>query len=97
MIEIVEYLDPQERSPFGRWVATLDRMARLEVLVAVVRMEQGNLSDVKSVGGGVMEYRIHFGPGYRLYFGREGDTLIILVGGGSKQRQPRDIASAKTR
>ena len=97
MIEVVEYLDPAERSPFGRWVGSLDRTARVEVLVALARMEQGNLSNVKPVGGGVAEYRIHFGPGYRLYFGQEGNTLIVLVAGGTKKRQQQDIATAKAR
>jgi putative addiction module killer protein len=59
-------------------------------------MEQGNLSNVKSVGGGVLEYRIDFGPGYRVYFGRDGDTLVILLSGGSKKRQQRNIEAAWT-
>jgi len=52
---------------------------------------------MKSVGDGVREYKIDFGPGYRIYFGMDGNTLIILLGGGSKKRQPRDIAEAKAR
>ena len=59
------------------------------------RMEQGNLSNTKGVGRGVLEYRMDFGPGYRIYFGRDGDTLIILLGGGTKRRQHRDIENAK--
>ena len=62
---------------------------------AIFRMEQGNLSNASGVGQGVLEYRIHFGPGYRIYFGRDGDTLIILLGGGTKSRQHRDIENAK--
>ena len=54
----------------------------------------GNLSNAKGVGGGVLEYRIDFGPGYRIYFGRDGDALIILLGGGTKVRQQRDIETA---
>jgi putative addiction module killer protein len=65
--------------------------------MALTRMEQGNLSNVKTVGGGVLEYRIDFGPGYRVYFGRDGDTLIILLAGGTKRRQQDDIAAAQTR
>jgi len=61
----------------------------------LVRMEQGNLSNAKGVGAGVTEYRINFGPGYRVYFGKDGDTLIILLGGGSKKRQRNDIEEAK--
>jgi putative addiction module killer protein len=54
----------------------------------------GNFSNVKSVGSGVLEYRIDFGPGYRIYFGRDGERVVILLGGGSKQRQDRDIRQA---
>jgi len=57
-------------------------------------MEQGNFSNVKSVGEGVLEYRIDFGPGYRVYFGRDGDTIVILLTGGTKKRQQRDIEAA---
>lgn len=64
---------------------------------ALVRMEQGNLANAKSVGAGVSECRIDFGPGYRVYYGRDGDTLIILLAGGSKKRQQRDIEAAKER
>ena len=58
-------------------------------------MEQGNLSNAKSVGAGVLEYRIDFGPGYRVYFGRDGDALIILLGGGTKTRQQKDIRTCR--
>ena len=58
-------------------------------------MEQGNVSNVKSVGEGVLEYRINFGPGYRVYFGRDGNTLMILLTGGTKKRQQRDIDAAR--
>jgi putative addiction module killer protein len=58
-------------------------------------MEQGNLSKVKGVGSGVFEYRIDFGPGYRIYFGKDGDRLVILIGGGTKKRQQLDIAAAQ--
>lgn len=64
------------------------------VATALYRMEMGNLSNAKGVGGGVLEYRIDFGPGYRIYFGRDGDALIILLGGGTKVRQQRDIEAA---
>jgi putative addiction module killer protein len=57
-------------------------------------MEQGNFSNVKSVGEGVLDYKIDFGPGYRVYFGRDGDTIVILLTGGTKKRQQRDIAAA---
>jgi putative addiction module killer protein len=57
-------------------------------------LEQGNFSNVKSVGEGVLEFRIDFGPGYRVYFGRDGETVVILLTGGTKKRQQRDIEAA---
>ena len=61
----------------------------------LARIEAGNLSNVTGVGSGVLEHRIHVGPGYRVYFGRDGDTLIVLLGGGAKVRQQRDIEDAR--
>lgn len=69
--------------------------AAVKVTTAVHRMEQGNFSSVKGVGAGVCEYRIDFGPGYRIYFGKDGDRLVILLAGGTKKRQDSDIAAAK--
>ena len=66
-----------------------------KVATALVRMEQSNLSNVKGVGSGVFECRINFGPGYRIYFGNDGDALIILLGGGTKRRQQQDIETAR--
>ena len=63
----------------------------------MTRIELGNFSSVKGVGGGVFESRIDFGPGLRVYFGKDGDTVVILLGGGAKKRQTRDIADAHTR
>ena len=60
-----------------------------------MRLEAGNLSNVKPVGEGVLEYRIDWGPGYRVYFGRDGTVLVILLTGGTKKRQQRDIERAK--
>ena len=95
MIEVTEYIDERGRSPFGRWFDGLDARAAAKVRTALARMELANLSNVKTVGGGVLEYRIHSGPGYRIYFGREGDRLIILLGGGMKRRQRADIERAR--
>ena len=95
MIEIREYIDGRGRSPFGRWFDSLDAGAANRVRTALSRMEAGNLSDVKGVGRGVLECRIHVGPGYRVYFGRDGDTLIVLLGGGTKACQQRDIEEAR--
>ena len=95
MVQVLEYLAADGASPFGTWFDGLDSQAAARVVVAVTRMGAGNFGDHKSVGGGVFEHRIDFGPGYRLYFGRDGDTLVILLAGGSKRRQQRDIAAAK--
>jgi putative addiction module killer protein len=75
----------------------LDAVAAAKVTTAVRRVELGKFSNVKGVGGGVFEYRIDFGPGYRVYFGKDGETVVILLGGGTKKRQDRDIATAHAR
>ena len=94
MLEIRYYVAVDGRQPFAEWFADLEPVTRAKVARAVARMEQGNLSNVKPVGGGVLEYRIDFGPGYRVYFGRDGETLVILLTGGTKKRQQRDIEEA---
>ncbi len=97
MFEIREYFETGGRSPFPAWFDRLDPRAAAKVTVALVRLAQGNLSNVKGVGRGVSEYRIDFGPGYRIYFGRDDDTLVILLAGGTKKRQRQDIAAAQAR
>jgi len=91
MLEIRYYVTPGGSQPFAAWFADLEAVARAKVTRAIARLEQGNLSNVKSVGEGVLEYRIDFGPGYRVYFGRDGEALVILLTGGTKKRQQRDI------
>ena len=95
MIEIKEYLDDQGRSPYAKWFNGLNAQAAAKVVTALRRIEQGNLAKVKGVGGGVFEYRIDFGPGYRVYFGKDGESLVILLGGGTKRRQQKDIEAAQ--
>ena len=94
-LNIVEYLR-DGKSPFEKWFNTVDATAAAKITIALYRLEHGNFSNVKSVGKGVLEYRIDFGPGYRIYFGREGNELIILLGGGSKKTQSEDIKKAQT-
>ena len=95
MITIREYIDPKGRSAYARWFNRLNAAAAAKVTTALVRMEQGNFSTTKGIGEGILECRIDFGPGYRIYFGRDGDALVILLGGGTKKRQQKDIETAK--
>jgi putative addiction module killer protein len=96
-IRLVEYLDDQGRSVYARWFDSLNASAAAKVTAAVYQLAAGNFSNVKGVGSGVFERKIDFGPGYRVYFGRDGDVLVILLGGSSKQRQQEAIAAAKAR
>lgn len=96
MIEVREYVPlGSSASPFGDWFLGLDTRARQLVDDAIARMRLGNLGDSKRVGAGVLERRIDRGPGYRIYFGRDGDTLILLLGGSTKRRQQRAIGDAQ--
>jgi putative addiction module killer protein len=95
MFEVLLYEDQRGHSPFADWFDVLDRQAAAKVTIAVERLRRGNLSNVKGVGGGVQECRIDWGPGYRLYLGRDGDRLVILLTGGTKRRQDTDIDRAK--
>jgi putative addiction module killer protein len=91
VLEIRYYVAEDGRDRFGDWFAALDATARAKVTGGIARVGQGNLSNVKPVGSGVLEYRINFGPGYRVYFGRDGGVLVIVLFGGTKRRQQRDI------
>lgn len=95
MFELRGYVDGHGRQRFAKWFETLDATAAAKVTIALTRIEHGNFSNAKGVGSGVMEYRIDFGPGYRLYFGKDGERLVILIGGGMKKRQSSDIAEAQ--
>jgi putative addiction module killer protein len=95
MNEILEYVRLDGHCPFAEWFERLDDRAAAKVASALERMRAGNFGDHKSVGGGVMERRIDYGPGYRVYFGRDGTRLVVLVGGGTKSRQNSDIKHAQ--
>jgi len=97
MLDVREYLDEDGASPFADWFTGLDAMAAAKITVVLARIGQGNLSNVKGVGDGVLEYRLDFGPGYRVYFGRDGDVLVILLAGETKKRQQQDIEAAQAR
>lgn len=92
-MEVLEYQD-HEKNPFASWFEGLDATSAARVTVALKRIELGNLSQIKRLGGGVFEYRLHSGPGYRIYFGRDG-ALLVLLGGGTKRRRQADIAKAR--
>ena len=94
MLVAKQYEDENGRSPYAKWFDDLHAPAAAKVTKAVARMEKGNFSNVTPVGGGVSEYTIDSGPGYRIYFAKDGDQIIILLGGGSKKRQQRDIDQA---
>ncbi|MDH3727471.1 MAG: type II toxin-antitoxin system RelE/ParE family toxin [Myxococcales bacterium] len=91
------YEDKYGKSPFETWFSRLGPVAAAKVTVALARLEQGNLSNVKSLGAGVHELKVNHGPGYRVYFGKDSNTVIILVGGGTKKRQEADIKAARLR
>ncbi|HEV1284499.1 MAG TPA: type II toxin-antitoxin system RelE/ParE family toxin [Bryobacteraceae bacterium] len=95
MLDVREYIDTAGRSPFAKWLRALNVQAAAKVATALERVTDGNLSNVKAVGGGVLEYKLDFGPGYRIYLGRDGDRLVILLAGGTKKRQQEDIRRAK--
>jgi putative addiction module killer protein len=95
MMVVREYVDDAGFSPFRAWFGSLDGPAAIKVTVALERIAGGHTSAMKALGNGVSEYKINFGPGYRIYFGRDGDRLVILIGGGTKKRQQQDIIDAK--
>jgi len=94
--EVVVFRAKDGRVPFEEWLDDLkDKKAVAQVLARLARVRQGNLGDCKSVGGGVSELRVDYGPGYRVYFGQKGRTLVVLLCGGDKRTQDRDIRLAK--
>ena len=95
-IELLEYLTKSGRNPFRKWLEGLrDRQARAKIRVRLNRIRLGNFGDCKSVGKGVSELRIPYGPGYRVYFGHKSNTVVILLYGGHKKTQSKDIALAQ--
>ena len=90
-----EYVDERGQIPFRDWLVGLDIATRARVQARILRFETGNLGDHKDVGGGVWEARLDFGPGYRIYFGRVGREVVLLLLGGDKKSQTKDIQRAK--
>ena len=95
MIGIRLYVDRSGRNPFERGFERQDDGTQARITMALDRLERGNFSAVKGAGAGVYELRLDFGPGYRVYFGKDGEQLVILLGGGIKKRQQADIEAAR--
>lgn len=95
MIRTIEYLDAEGNSPFAKWFDSLNTQVALKINTYVTRLENGNFSNVEGVGAGVSELKINWGPGYRVYLAKDGEKLVILLGGGTKKRQQKDIEQAK--
>lgn len=94
--EIRRYITPDGKIPFAEWLDSLrDRKAKAKIKERLKRVSLGNLGDCKSVGGGVFELRIDYGPGYRVYFGQVGTTIVLLLVGGDKSTQEQDIRKAR--
>lgn len=93
---VVFYQDGTGREPFTEWIEGFrDERDRRRILQRVFRMESNNYGDFKSLRGGVYELRLHFGAGYRVYFSEDGNTIVVLLCGGDKSTQKKDIEKAK--
>ena len=96
MIEIFRYQLEDGEEPVTDWLQSLkDKQAQAKMRIRIKRLEAGNFGDCDSVGDGVQELREHLGAGYRIYFGRHGQVVVILLCGGTKKSQPADIKTAK--
>ena len=93
--EVLLFRDLRGRSPFQEWFEALDVHAARKVTAAIIEFECGNFSDSKNFGGGIWERRIHAGPGFRVYYGRDLQCLVILLSGGTKRTQVRDVKKSR--
>lgn len=95
--EVLLYEDERGKKPFTVWIESLrDARTRRRILQRIMRVEDGNYGDYKSLKDGLYEMRLHFGSGYRVYFGEDGETVVILLCGGDKSTQKKDIEIAKS-
>jgi len=95
-MEIREYASRDDKTPFTDWLKKLrDRKACQKIHIQIDRLRLGNAGDYKSLGDGIYELRIHYGPGYRIYYGKEGNKIILLLCGGNKASQRQDVNLAK--
>lgn len=96
LFRIREYVKENGTNPFHEWLETLDNKTKARVQIRILRVEQGNLGDYKNLSDGVFELRLHFESGVRIYFARDGANIILLLVGGNKSSQKKDIANAKS-
>jgi putative addiction module killer protein len=95
-MELYRYQRADGSEPFSDWLKALgDKQAKARIRFRLQRLEAGHFGDTEPVGDGVFELRLHFGPGYRVYFGRQGKLILLLLCGGDKSTQTRDIMRAK--
>ena len=92
--EVLEYIRPDGESPFAEWFESLASTAAIKVAGSLHKMRQGNFSTTKFLGNGVWEFKIDLGPGYRIYYGKVGKNIVLLLAGGTKKRQNKDIELA---
>ncbi|MGA8147179.1 MAG: type II toxin-antitoxin system RelE/ParE family toxin [Gallionellaceae bacterium] len=96
MVEVFRYQTADGKEPLTEWLQSLrDKQAQAKVRIRFKRLEAGIFGDCEPVGDGVLELREHLGAGYRVYFGRHGETIVILLCGGTKKSQAVDIKTAK--
>lgn len=95
MIDVREYIDGRGQNHYRKWASKLDPHVRVRIDKAVFRLGEGNFSAVQPEGEGVSALRLDFGPGYRVYFGQDGEQIVVLLAGGSKRRQQEDIERAR--
>lgn len=94
--ELRIYITEKGREPFSEWLISLrDQRARAKIRVRLDRVSLGNFGDCHGIGDGIQELRIDYGPGYRVYFAQEGTMIVLLLCGGDKSSQTKDIQSAK--
>lgn len=96
-MDVREYLTADGKNPYREWLDTLDVTPRARIQARVLRFSTGNLGDHKSVGGGVWKARVMFGPGYRIYFGKDGRQLVLLLLGGDKSTQGQKWRERRSR
>ena len=94
--DVIIYLDGSKNCSYTKWLDSLDIITSMRIHQRIVRLSKGNLGDYKFLGDGVYELRIHFGSGYRVYFGREHDEIVVLLCGGDKKTQNNDIKITKS-